>query len=572
MKTVFSFFTIGSFLIVFSGCTALIENKFEKNLQWRDAEYKVKRDAQVAVPVNDSIILRADIYHPKKLEKAPTILIRVPLDNNLQGRIKSKIFGHLWAKRGYNVVIQGVRGKFDSDGKHIPFEHEREDGIKTLEWLSKQDWHNGSTGMWGGSYFGYTQFVLYDQKEFGLNCLFTHISSTSNYDMFHPNGSFALETALFWATRSHPKTDAPQPYEKLKPGYDQIDILQADNAVNEDIPFYNDWTSHTSKDTFWMKIDGHGRMSKMEMPVTIMGGWFDPYLTSQINDFNELKMNPNEQVRNGSKLILGPWGHAQTITMPDGYIDQPYREASLQHSLEWYDKYLANKETTEMPPVKLFVMGTNTWRYEDEFPLKRTVYTKYYLDSDTLGEGTLQSEETISEGIISYVYDPLNPVPSIGGAVLGPRSGTFVQNEIEKRPDVQIFSTPALMDNLEVTGKIEMELYVSTKAKSTDFTAKLLDVYPNGDAYNIAEGILHQEYVTDEITRITIALNPTSIVFLKGHKIRIEISSSNYPRYSRNLNTGKEIGSTETVQAINSIYYGGDYKSFILIPVIPPGR
>lgn len=555
-------------VLSFTQCTFIYEKKFEKSLQWRKPEFKVKREPQVLIAINDSIILRADIYHPKGLEKAPSVLIRVPLDNNIQGKTKSKLFGHLWAKRGYNVIIQGVRGKFDSEGKHIPFENEREDGINTLKWLQDQPWHNGKTGMWGGSYFGYTQFVLYDQKELGLNCLFTHISSTSNYDMFHPNGSFALETALFWATRSHPKYDTQYPYEKLKPGYDQLNVLDADNVVNEDIKFYNDWASHTTKDSFWIRIDGKKRMRNLEMPVTMMAGWFDPYLTSQINDFQELKLNPVESVKNESKLIIGPWGHARTIIMPDGYEDQAYREASLQYSLDWYDRHLNQKEIKETPPVKLFVMGINEWRYENEFPLERTAYTKYFLDSEE-SIGILQSAEAKAAGNISYIYDPLNPVPSIGGAVLGPRSGCEIQNEIEKRSDVQIFSTPTLTENLEVTGPIKLELYVKTNAKSTDFTAKLVDVYPDGNAYNIAEGILRSDYVNDEITKITIELNPTSIVFLKDHKIRLEISSSNYPRFSRNLNTGEDLGNTETVNAINTIYFGGDYKSFLLLPLIP---
>lgn len=573
MRTFLTYSISAIILLTFSRCTVLIERKFEENLQWRAAEYKVKRDAQVAIPVNDSTILRADIYHPVKLETAPTILIRVPLDNNSQGRIKSKIFGHLWAKRGYNVIIQGVRGKFDSDGKHIPFENEREDGINTLKWLNQQSWHNGMTGMWGGSYFGYTQFVLFDQKELGLNCLFTHIASTSNFDMFHPNGSFALETALFWASRSHPEIDTPLPYEKLKPGYDVLNILEADNKVSENIPFYNDWASHTSKDAFWITIDGKNRMRQLEMPITIMGGWFDPYLTSQINDFEDLKKNSNENVRNESKLIIGPWGHAQTITMPDGYLDQPYREASLQNSLDWYDKYLAKKEILETPPVKLFVMGINEWRYENEFPLERTVYTKLFLNpdvaKDSIFEGLLNEQSTDNSSKETFTYDPNNPVPSKGGAVLGPRSGTFSQNEIEKREDVKVFTTAVLSESMEITGKIELELYVSTDALSTDFTAKLLDVYPNGEAYNIAEGILRREYIANEITKITIELNPTSIVFLKDHKIRLEISSSNYPRYSRNLNTGKELGNTETKTAHQTLFFGGEYSSFLLIPLIP---
>ncbi|MBX9851909.1 MAG: CocE/NonD family hydrolase [Cytophagaceae bacterium] len=223
-------------LLLISGCQ-LIPSMLASKMKMRKAEYTVSVTKKVAIPMNDGKPTYANIYKPKKLSSAPTILVRIPLDNNFKGRFMSNIVGRIWAQRGYNVVIQGVRGRFHSKEKHIPFIYEREDGIATLRWLNQQSWHNGKTGMWGGSYFGYTQWVLSDQDSLGLKAMFTQISSSSNYRMFYPGGTFAYETALFWATRSHSDKDTPMKYKILRNGYDQGTMLEADSRVVEDIFF-----------------------------------------------------------------------------------------------------------------------------------------------------------------------------------------------------------------------------------------------------------------------------------------------------------------------------------------------
>jgi putative CocE/NonD family hydrolase len=558
-----------------SACISIASRKVAKDLGWREAEYKVKTESGVKIAMADGQYLVADIYHPKGLKTAPTILVRVPLDDNMKGHFRSKIFGHLWAKRGYHVVIQGVRGRYGSEGKHLPFLTEREDGISTLEWINKQSWHNGRTGMWGGSYFGYTQWVLYDQSSLGLTAMFTHISSTSNYDMFYPGGSFALETGLFWATRSYTSMDTPHEHEALEKAYTGYDLALMDNIAETDIPFYNDWVLHHTNDSFWKRIDGENRAANVQVPVLMMAGWFDPYLPGQVNDFETLRAHAKPEIKKASRLIIGPWGHAQTIKMPDGYEDRKYRMSSIAYSLGWYDRQLSGRDTTGAAPVSLFVMGINKWREEQEFPLARTLYTRFYLNSKgnarlNLEDGALSArpESPASE---SFVYDPRMPVFSVGGAVLGARSGMFLQNDIEKREDVLVFSTDVLTEDTEVTGKIELVLYVSTSTVNTDFTAKLVDVFPDGRAYNLTEGILRRDYVSDTITRIRIALNPTSNMFLKQHRIRLEVSSSNYPRYSRNLNTGIP-GSTEVRVARQTVYTGTDHPSHIILPLIPVTR
>ncbi len=559
-------------LLLGNSCSRIATSYFIRDLDWRKSEYRVKRTAAAELKLSDSTILIADIYHPKGIDTAPTILVRVPLDDNGKSRFRSKVFGQMWASRGYNVVIQGVRGRFGSGGVHIPFKTEREDGIATLEWINKQSWHNGKIGMWGGSYFGYTQWVLYDQKSLGLDAMLVHISSSSNYDMFYPSGAFSLETALYWSVRSRTTQDAPFKYEELKPAYETLNLFEIDNAAVSDIPFYNDWVAHNTTDSFWNRIDGKDRINELQMPVLLMAGWFDPYLQSMVNDWNGLKQNPNEEVRNGSVLVIGPWGHANTITMPDGYVDKPYRVSSVEYSIDWFDRHVMRRRTEPHPPVKLFVMGINQWRYENEFPLARTEYRKFFLNervaNDNDKKGTLDTAAGENVARV-YIYDPANPVPSIGGSVLGERSGTMVQNPIQNRKDVLLFSTPVLQEDMEITGQIELVLYVKTDALNTDFTAKLTDVYPDGNAWNISEGIVRQDYLPRSISRLSIRLNPTSNVFKKGHLLRLEVSSSNYPRYSRNFNSGNNISPEGMVKAVQTVLCGKDFPSHLILPVIP---
>ena len=535
----------------------------------RKSEYSVSIEKKVPIPMSDGKILYADVYKPERLRPAPTILIRVPLDDNLKGKIMSNVLGRVWAERGYNVVIQGVRGRFFSEGKHVPFKSERVDGVTTLEWLNKQVWHNGKVGMWGGSYFGYTQWEVSDQNKLGLSAMLTQISSSSNYNMFYPGGAFAFKSALFWVTRSYSSVDTPMSSEELAKGFNGGNMIEADNRIVGDIPFYNNWVSHTKFDDYWLSVDGKDRAKNLNIPILMMAGWYDPYLNSQVQDFEDITQRSDKKE---CKLIIGPWCHAETVVMPNGYKDGNYRLASIAPSIDWYDKHLKGINVKETSPVKLFVMGINEWRYENEFPLKRTKYTTYYLSSTTnTNENLLSTMLPDKNGNKTYFYDPKNPIPSLGGVVLGDNAGAMRQEEIEKRKDVLVYTTGILKNDLEVTGKIKLILHVSSDVKNTDFVAKIIDVFPDGRSFNISEGITRDSYPgKDSIKEVSIELNPTSNVFLKGHRMHLEIMSSNYPRYSLNYNTGgNNFIETKGIIAEQKIYWGKIFSSQLILPIIP---
>jgi putative CocE/NonD family hydrolase len=387
--------------------------------------------------------------------------------------------------------------------------------------------------------------------------------------MFYQGGAFAYESALFWATRSYSKIDTPMRFEKLKKGYDFSPMIEADNRVVCDIPFFNEWILHNTFDDYWQKVDGTERNKKITVPNLIMAGWYDPFLNSQIEDFENINKYAPKNIAQASRLIIGPWAHAETIEMPNGYKDDNYRLKSIAPSLKWYDQHLKGIIHNKIPPVEIFVMGINKWRYENSFPLESTNYTNWYLNSNTYN--TIDSVPISKSVSKSYYYNPNNPTPSVGGSMLGPRAGPKLQNNLDKRKDILRYDSKVLTNPIEITGKIKLILYVSTNVANTDFIAKLIDVYPDGSAFNISEGVIRKSYKgKDQIEMIEIELNPTSNVFMKGHKIRLEISSSNYPRFSLNYNTGgKNYNEKTGVIAEQKVYTGSITPSKLILPIIP---
>ena len=541
-------FVLVGMVVTLPGCTTL-SNIYFSNLDVRPPSYAVRVQHNVEMTTSDDVRLVSDVFRPKTKEKTPTILVRVPMVNIFRYRAAASLTARHWAQRGYTVVVQGARGRYKSSGQYYPLKNERQDGIETLAWIASQPWYDGRLGMWGLSSFGHTQWAVADQP--GISAFMIQISSSSFYDMFYPGGAFSLEPALFWALRIHHPRDKRPAQKILDRGYPGFPLIQADDRVGTDLPHFNDWASHPTRDAYWLDMDGQDRPLKLAAPVHLTAGWFDPFLPGQVNDFNQIQNHTDPRVSAASRLVIGPWAHAASIQLPDGPKPNNYRKDSLIPSVDWFDRHLGAKSTfDDTSPVRIYVMGDNVWRNEQEWPLARTRYLSFYLDSqgraNTLhGDGQLGTDPPPADiQSDTYIYDPNDPVPSAGGAVFGPRAGVALQNQIERRKDVLVYTTDTLVDNLEVTGPVKVILYVSTTAPSTDFTAKLVDVHANGNAYNVSDGILRRSYVAgrqDQPVKIEISLWPTSMVFKRGHKLRLEISSSNYPRYDRNPNTGNTI-------------------------------
>ncbi|GMU93031.1 MAG: X-Pro dipeptidyl-peptidase [Candidatus Hydrogenedentota bacterium] len=565
-----------------SSCQTVAGRVFLPRKGLRPPEHRVKADRNVPVTMSDGVDLIANVYRPVGIEKTPAILVRVPFSRSYKNNLMGNVLGTFWASRGYAVVLQRSRGRHPSGGEFYPLLCERGDGIDTLHWLEHQPWYDGRLGMWGGSSFGYTQWAIADQRDPGPAAYMIQIASSEFREMFYRGGAFALESALYWALRSYRDWDKIPSVKTLDRGAWGWPLLEADNRAADDIPFFNDWAGHVHKDDYWTAIDGADRAASIAAPVHLIAGWFDPFLPAQLDDYVRIRTEAEAGVGSSSRLVIGPWAHARPVVLPGGMRGDNYRRAALAPSVAWYDTHVAEiaADARSTAPVRIFVMGENKWRDEWEWPLARTTFTEYFLSSrghanTSAGDGELALSPSISAyAYDQFTYDPNDPVPMAGGAVLGPRAGTEPQKRVETRHDVLVYTTGPLDEQVEVTGPVHLILYVTTSAPNTDFTGKLVDVHPDGTAYNVCEGILRRSYApTDQPVEIELELWPTSIVFLKGHRIRLQVSSSSFPRFDRNPNTGAYIpAETRPVTARQRVYHGGDTPSRLILPVIPRPR
>jgi putative CocE/NonD family hydrolase len=548
----------------------------------RRPEYAVRIDRGVAFTTSDGITLVADVYRPVRGgATTPTILVRVPLSKTIINALFATVVGRFWAEHGYTVVIQGTRGRYGSSGDPYPLRDERRDGLETLDWLKRQPWFDGRIGMWGGSAFGHTQWAIADalpSRPSGRSTMMVQIASNDFHGMFYQGGAFALASALFWAVRSRgPNDEIPDP-ATLARGYDGFPLIEADDRAAGDIPFFNDWVRHVDRDDYWRAIDDQTRAVRIQGPVLLTAGWFDPFLPGQLADFVRIRREARAEAAGPTRLIVGPYQHAETVMLPGNVWERNYRLASLGPTVPWFDRYLRELPYYRSPgaPVRLYVMGTNTWRDEQEWPLGRAVSTSWHLRSgghanSSTGDGRLTLEAPgPDEPADRFDADPQHAVPTAGGAFLGFGAGVQRQNDIEQRRDVLVYTTAPLVSDLEVTGDVSVVLHVETSAPSTDFTAKLVDVHSNGDAYNVTDGILRATYRQDTPVAIEVSLPPTSMVFKQGHRIRLEIASSNFPRFDRNLNTGADLRtSTTAVVARQTVHHSAAAPSRLVLPVVP---
>jgi predicted acyl esterase len=592
----------------------------------RPPVYAVRKQNDTKVVTSDGVALSTEIYHPLHVLRTPTILVRIPLTKSLRNLFWADVAARVWAERGYTVVIQGTRGRFGSGGTFYPLKGESADGRATLRWLRAQTWFNGRLAMWGGSSFGYTQWSIADDLESGNSCLDIYESTTDFRKMFYPGGAFSLFSALSWAINSAGTSDLPGWPSTLEVcrAASTLPPIDADvQATGKKITFFRDWMNHTQDDAYWRSLDESSSITNLKVPALLVAGWYDPFLPAQLDDFKGLRQSTQPGVAVESRLVIGPWVHAGELNTLIVKKSQPFRPESFFPSVAWFDQNLKPPgialQHSFSAPVRIFVMGNNVWRDEQEWPLARTQYTPFYLFSDghangVRNQGSLMRVGSMAERFLissdvattgtepslngsggtlqmcrpsdglsfdSFTYDPYNPVPTEGGPMLGSAPAIASQEMVEKRSDVLNYTTGTLEQDIEVTGPVSLILYVATSAPSTDFTAKLVDVSDELPPLNVCDGILRQTYSCKgaersalgdsiEVHLIKIELCPTSFVFAKGHKIRLEVSSSNFPRFDRNTNSESSIPlATAFVKARQKIFHDRNYPSTLILPIIP---
>jgi hypothetical protein len=584
----------------------------------RGENCKYTRQANLKVPMRDGATLRADVYKPLTDQDVPVVLMRLPYDKDLaQQRPETYERPEFYAGHCYMVVVQDVRGQYKSPGEWYPFAHEANDGYDSVEWAAALPGSSGKVGMYGYSYVGATQWLAAGQTPPHLATIIPMHTGADYYEGWtYQGGALTLAFAESWALGTIGKSAAEHR------GDWNLSAAMEDNAAKLNstwyehlplkgfpplhpgdptvAPYFFDWLNHPSYDDYWKQWAPKERYDKVEVPVLNIAGWYDSFLTGGIGNFKGMRQQGGTQVaRDNQKLMIGPWIHSNwTRYQPDvtapvtdfgPAADNPIDEVQLA----WFDHWLkgTRNDVTRDPAVRLFVMGANKWLAADDWPVPGTEYRDYHLASDGKansadGDGRLELSAPRTSGATTdtYRYDPQDPVPSSGGhACCGPPAtpmGPADERAVEKRDDVLVYSTEKLQQDQVVAGPIEVRLFAASSAKDTDFTAKLVDVQPDGKAMILGDGIVRARYrdsaenpsliTPGKIYEYKIDVWPTANMFKAGHRIRLEITSSNFPAYDRNPNTGDSFGESANTQVADQvIYHDTSHPSSMRLPVLP---
>lgn len=567
----------------------------------------------VQVPMRDGVNLATDVYRPAAEGRYPTIVTRLPYDKELP-LVDFSFDTKRAALAGYAVVVQDTRGRYQSEGAFTPFVDEAADGADTIAWAAAQPWSTGEVGMVGGSYFGATQWLAATQAPPALRAIAPFVTTDQYYESWaYQGGAFQLGFNLHWSLLSlgfgellrqiQAGTAKPERLAELVEAIDDNDALYRRMPLT-DMPelagiadYYQEWLAHPTYDDYWQATAPRESWDRITVPALNMGGWHDLFLKGTIANYVGMKeRGGSERARGLQRLVIGPWAHgAQSGWYPErafGLLAGTDAHDITGIQLRWFDQLLRGEGSEAGKPVQIFVMGADEWRDEDDWPLPGTEYVDWFLTSDgrantATGDGRLSDDGPVESPDDVYLYDPRDPVPTVGGATflpglfIGANAGPRDQRAVERRADVLTYTSEPLTEPLTVIGPVELVLHASSSARDTDFTAKLVDVAPDGSAVNLADGILRTRYRDSlsepsllepgQVYELRIDLVATANVFAAGHRVRVDVSSSNFPRFDRNTNTGGIIASEgidDLVQAVNRVHHTPAHPSRLVLPVV----
>lgn len=578
------------------------------------SQESIRLEVNVPIKMRDGTLLLADIYRPDTKDKHPAILARLPYEKDILFTNGTGYMNPIrFARAGYAVVFQDGRGTGASEGEYYPQRTEPQDGYDTIEWLAAQPWCDGNVGMYGFSYLGFNQWAAAVTQPPHLKTICPgEYPAIARGAPFFIDGVHRLHNLLNWCfgTSARVLKKSKLPLEKKK--LIQERLLHLIDTVEsqcyflpwKDVPaaklveelgapsFFSDNITYMDDDNYWKVLCSPVPIEKVIVPAFHMSGWYDVTPNWVLASYVAMRDRGGSPLaRENQKVIIGPWIHGAAMLSAAGELDfgQHSTGAAVDltgRHIRWFDYWLKciKNGITNEPPVRIFVMGDNVWRDEKEWPLARTRYTKFYFCSEghansRFGDGLLSDKPPDGDLTDIYLYNPKNPVPSKEG-LGGIPAGAQNQLEVEGRPDVLVYTSEPLKTDVEVTGPIVIKLWAASSAVDTDFTGMLVDVWSNSKAYNLVEGIVRARYreslldakniEPDKVYGYTINLGATSNVFKAGHRIRVHISSSNFPKYDRNLNTGHPLGRDAEIKvAVQTIYHNRHYPSHILLPLIP---
>ena len=590
---------------------------------------EIRLERTILVPMRDGLRLSTDVYSPVGVDgPLPVVLIRLPYNKNRYiglGRPGSD--AHFFAGHGYHVVVQDMRGRYESEGEYLVSAADRDDGYDTIEWISKQPWANGKVGTYGCSYLGENQIQLAATRHPSHAAAIPQAAGggyrgTHRPFLFIDGGVPELASGLgwFWSAGSKHHLKRPpgmtdeqfrrdartfEPWPQVEPldfsrafrHLPSNDIVTAFGGPASD---YRDFYSRGPADSYWDDLNYAHDEDQFDVPALHVNSWFDGGVNETLLLMNLFSANATSaRGRDHQYALISPTAHCLSERQPDwedarigelevGDISKDY----FRIYLDWFDTWLKGEHNgvLEMPKVQYYILGQNEWRSASEWPLEGTEYRSYYLRSGgsantRSGDGTLSTTAPETDELPDrYRYDPENPVETLGGAICcisadAAPAGAYDQTTAERRDDVLVYTSEPLESDLTVVGPITVTLFVSSSARDTDFTAKLVDVFPDGSAYNLQDSILRARYregydkqvfmEEEQVYELTLSLHATANVFKTGHRVRLQVSSSNFPRFVRNLNTGgNNFDETEWVVAENAIHHTAEHPSRLVLPVI----
>jgi hypothetical protein len=534
----------------------------------------------VKVPMRDGVRLCTNIFRPAPTGRFPVALQRTPY------RKISELTPGLRAflDRGYAVVTQDVRGRYDSEGLFDQFNQEKNDGEDTLAWIAHQPWSDGRAGMFGGSYVGIAQWRAALANPPSLKAIAPAVSGGDEYfDRYYTRGgAFRLGHRLRWLSENYKPPQKPvADFQKL---VTYLPLRRADRFLSgRTLDFYQAVLNHPSYDDYWRALSTRLHIGAIHIPVQIAAGWYDAYCPSDLEMWSLLRA-----AHRPARIFIGPWGHNLSPQMPQAAFGPDASKPLRRLEIDWFDAWVKGSTPPPESEVQYFVLGRNLWRDSPSWPPPGHTPTPLWLDSaqranSLNGDGRLLWSLPKADSSDSYDYNPRKAVPSLGGALCCSAKvmpwGPFDQRPVEGRRDVLVYSSAPLRHDLEIAGPVRAVLFIASSAPDTDFTAKLVDVDPAGPARILCDGIVRLRYrqgvehpapyQPGQPERIEIDLGPIAAAFLPGHRIRLDVSSSNFPKYDRNLNTGRlQADDKEIRTARQRLFHGPHSPSHLILPIV----
>jgi uncharacterized protein len=518
-------------------------------------ELVIERD--LPVPMPDGTVLLADRWAPRTGgDKLPVALMRSPYG---RGALITAGMVRPLAERGFQVILQSVRGTFGSGGAFEPMRNEREDGLATLEWVLKQPWFGDSIVLVGLSYLGYVQWAVADRLPAEVKAMIPQVTDSAlTLDFLRADG-YSLETPFGWGVLIAGQERRLGMVRGLLEGgrtrraLSTLPLAEADvAAIGRRSGYIQDILRHDADDPYWAAIDHRGRVAETTVPVSSVGGWYDIFLPGQLRDFSVL-----QAAGRTARLTVGPWTH---LSM-DGTM--------MREALEFGLACARGAELPPRGPVRLYVMGEEAWRDFASWPPPGYSPRPFYLGPD----GTLAAGQPAAESAPDgYRYDPADPTPAVGGVrMVRDGAGRVDNTALEARPDVLTYTTPPLESDVEVIGEVSAQIWFRSSLPQADVFVRLCDVDPGGTSWNVCDGLVSLS-AADETAAATVRLWPTAYRFAAGHRIRVQVASGSFPRYARNPGAGEPRASaTRLVAADQSVYHDPERPSAINLPVRQAG-